>query len=105
MALRVGAILSGASEGQLSALSTFAELLGCAYQTRDDMLDVKEDAELATTTARRQTFALERGELDTSRRVAALTARAKETLIREFGPTRPARLLCEMADYVVNRES
>lgn len=105
MALRVGAILSGASERQLSALSTFAKLLGCAYQTRDDMLDMKEDAALATTAARRLTFALERGERETSRRVAALTAKAKETLITEFGPTRPALLLCEIADYVVSRES
>ncbi|HEX8493573.1 MAG TPA: polyprenyl synthetase family protein [Pyrinomonadaceae bacterium] len=105
MALRVGAILNGANERQLSALSTFAELLGCAYQGRDDMLDMKEDEALLTTAARRLTFALERGERDTSHRVAALTARAKETLIMEFGPTRPAQLLCEMADYVVNRES
>jgi geranylgeranyl pyrophosphate synthase len=105
MALRVGAILSGASERQLSALSSFAELLGCAYQTRDDMLDIKEDAALANVAARRLTFALERGERDTGRRITALTARAKETLVEEFGPTRPARLLCEIADYVVNRES
>lgn len=105
MALRVGAILSGANERQLSALSSFAELLGCAYQTRDDMLDVKEDSALATTAVRRFTFALERGEHDTGRRVAALIARAKETLINEFGQARPARLLCEIADYVVNRES
>jgi geranylgeranyl pyrophosphate synthase len=105
LALRVGAILSGANDRQLSALSRFAELLGQAYQTRDDMLDMKEDARLATAAARRMTFALERGERETSLRVNALIATAKETLANEFGPTPPVRLLCELADYVVNRES
>jgi geranylgeranyl diphosphate synthase type II len=105
LSLRVGAILSGATEGQLRALSRFSCLLGEAYQTRDDMLDVKEDAALANATARRLTFAVERGERATLLRVAALTASAKETLIAEFGSTRPARLLCEIADYVVSRES
>lgn len=105
LALRVGAILSGAGERQLSALSSFAELLGEAYQTKDDMLDMKEDAALASAAARRLTFALERGEHDTHNRVAALIARAKETLRSEFGPTRPARLLCELADYIAERKT
>lgn len=105
LALRVGAILSGANERQLSALSRFAELLGQAYQTRDDMLDVREDAAMAAAAERRLTFALQRGERDTSLRVAALIARAKKTLIDEFGPTPPSLLLCELADYVVHRES
>jgi geranylgeranyl diphosphate synthase type II len=105
MALRVGAILSGANERQLSALSSFAHLLGEAYQTRDDMLDMKEDAALASAAARPLTFALERGERDTKRRVSSMINEAKETLIKEFGPVRPTRLLCEMADYVVKRES
>jgi geranylgeranyl diphosphate synthase, type II len=105
LALRVGAILSGANQRQLNALSSYAELLGQAYQTKDDMLDLKEDAQLATTTARRKTFAFERGERDTRLRVATLTARAKNVLVREFGQTPPTLLLCELADYVVNRES
>lgn len=105
MALRVGAILSGAKAQQLAALSRFSELLGEAYQTRDDLLDMKEDAALATTGTRRLTFALERGERDTSLRIAALVRGAKESLITEFGQSRPALLLCELADYVVNRES
>lgn len=105
LALRVGAILSGANERQLLALSSFAELIGCAYQTRDDMLDMKEDGALAATAARRLTFALERGERDTGLRLATLVASAKETLVKEFGLTPPTALLCELADYVVSRES
>jgi geranylgeranyl diphosphate synthase type II len=105
LALRVGAILSGASERQLQALSRFAELIGTAYQTRDDMLDMKEDDALVATASRRLTFTLERGERDSHLRLDALVASAKETLICEFGPTPPAQLLCELADYVVSRES
>lgn len=100
MALRVGAILSGASERQLTALSRFAELVGDAYQTRDDMLDLEEDAALASAATRRRTFALEHGERDTRRHLAALIAAAKETLISEFGMTRPTHMLCELADYL-----
>lgn len=105
MALRVGAILSGANERQLSALSSFAELVGGAYQTRDDMLDLQEDAALASISARRTTFALERGEHDTAERVAAFIADAKRTLIAEFGRTRPTVLLCELADYIAERKT
>lgn len=105
LALRVGAILSGASEQQLAVLSRFAELVGVAYQTRDDMLDIAEDAALASAAARRRTFALEHGERDTTLRVAALVAEAKETLMTEFGLTRPTRLLCEMADYIAERKT
>jgi geranylgeranyl diphosphate synthase, type II len=104
LALRVGAILSGADERQLTALSSFAELLGEAYQTRDDMLDMQEDSALLNAAARRPTFALERGEQDTSQRVAALIVDAKQALIAEFGPTRPARLLCEISDYIAERK-
>lgn len=105
LALRVGAILSGASEQQLAALSRFAELIGDAYQTRDDLLDITEDAALASIAARRLTFALEHGERDTNLHVAALVAEAKETLVTEFGTSRPTRLLCEMADYIAERNS
>ncbi|HEY0385058.1 MAG TPA: polyprenyl synthetase family protein [Pyrinomonadaceae bacterium] len=105
MALRVGAILSGAGARQLAALSRFAQLLGEAYQTRDDMLDMQEDAALAAVAARRMTFALERGERDTALRIDALIAEAKETLLAEFGPTRPATLLCELADYTAARDA
>lgn len=105
LALRIGAILSGASEKQLSALSRFAELIGDAYQTGDDLLDVEEDSALALAAARSRTFALQHGERDTRLHVAALVAAAKETLITEFGKTRPARLLCEMADYIAERKA
>jgi len=105
LALRVGAILSGATDGQLAALSRYAELIGEAYQTSDDLLDLREDALLSIATTRRATFANERGAQDTKKRVADFVYEAKSALAAEFGTTQPARLLCDMADYIAAREA
>ncbi|OPX86562.1 MAG: Farnesyl diphosphate synthase [Pelotomaculum sp. PtaB.Bin104] len=43
-AVRTGAILAGAEEGQLADLTCFAEQLGLAFQIIDDILDVEGDA-------------------------------------------------------------
>ena len=43
-AVRCGAILGGADEKQLTALTTYAENLGLAFQIVDDILDVKGDS-------------------------------------------------------------
>jgi len=42
--VRAGAILGGATEEQLSALTRYAENLGLAFQIIDDILDVEGDA-------------------------------------------------------------
>lgn len=44
VAVRAGAILSGATEEQLVALTEYAEHLGLAFQIKDDILDVEGDA-------------------------------------------------------------
>lgn len=103
LSVRVGAILCGAGETELDALSRFAALLGEAYQTGDDVLDLQEDAALTEGAARRATFALERGAHDARRRINALTSKAKSVLWAEFGETRPAQMLCQMADYIAER--
>ena len=100
MALRLGAILSGANENQLNSLSHFAELLGDAYQTSDDLLDLREDLHISQTTERRASFALTQGESKAQIRVKNLISTAKDVLLTEFGENEPANLLCQMADYV-----
>ncbi|MGI8566282.1 MAG: polyprenyl synthetase family protein [Pyrinomonadaceae bacterium] len=105
LSLRLGAILSGADAGQLAALSQFAELIGQAYQLSDDMIDLNEDALLCVGGARTATLAYERGMPDAKLRVACMVAEAKSVLTAEFGTTRPALLLGEMADYIATRES
>lgn len=42
-AIRSGAILGGASEAQLAALTTYADCFGLAFQITDDILDVLGD--------------------------------------------------------------
>ena len=43
--VRIGAILGGANEEQLEALTIYAHQLGLAFQITDDILDVVGDAE------------------------------------------------------------
>jgi len=46
VALKVGAILSGASRGELKALDKYGRSFGLAFQITDDILDKKEKREL-----------------------------------------------------------
>jgi len=105
MALRVGAILSDANESQLRALSQFADLIGDAYQTSDDLIDLQEDATIVVNASRTETIALEKGTGNAKQRVLDLTTNAKKVLIDEFGQNESAKLLCEMADYISERRS
>ena len=98
----LGAILSGANERQLGALSRFAVCVGDAYQISDDVLDVGEDA----ASAYRATVAVACGVADAKKQVDLLILKAKNALTAEFGfESRPANLLCEMADYIAKREA
>lgn len=97
-AINLGAILSDASHEQVAVLSHFAELLGSAYQAKDDLLDVEEDRASANGTR-------ESG-LKSSRvggRLEQLTEEAKSSIIAKFGPTPPTLLLCQVADFIATR--
>jgi geranylgeranyl pyrophosphate synthase len=78
MALRVGAIFSNANETELNALSRFADLIGDAYQTSDDLLDLPKDATLAAEASRRETIALEKGINSAKERINNLITQAKK---------------------------
>lgn len=105
LALRVGAILSGADYLQLAVLSRFAELLGDAYQASDDLIDLAEDAGIANDSGRGQTFANSFGSSEAAFRLSRLVSQAKELLIHEFPANNAAHLLCDMADYIAERKS
>lgn len=105
LALRLGAILSGADARQLNSLSRFAELLGGAYQLSDDVLDIDEDTALAGSGTRRTTVATERGAYTARLHVASMVEQSKALLATDFGHTRPARLLAEFADYISTRKA
>ena len=104
MAMTVGAIQSGASDCQIAALTKFSELLGDAYQTTDDLLDLNEDLRLSQTMERHKTFALRQGINEAKERVVNLIEDAKKTLRSEFGTIEPTNYLCALADYVTERD-
>jgi geranylgeranyl diphosphate synthase type II len=47
VSVRIGAILGGATESQMEAITRFGEKIGLAFQTRDDLLDAMEDEQRA----------------------------------------------------------
>ena len=103
VALRVGAILAGATHGQLNVLSRFGSLLGDAFQSADNIIDVEEDMALFARAALCARSADIQSIKATMLRVSSLIAEAKNTLIAEFATTHGTHLLCEIADYVEER--
>ena len=101
-ALQIGAILCGATRSQLNALSSFAELLGTAYQKIDDWIDADEDSLGGMASVGGQTVdALDEGQL--KRQIAVLISDAKAMITAEFSYTRSTRILLEFADYIAGR--
>jgi geranylgeranyl diphosphate synthase type II len=103
-ALRLGANLAGADEGQLEVLSRYAELLGETYQMSDDLLDLEEDGALAKE-PRPETLVRATGQESVRRQLASLSEEAKDTVRAKFGQGPATSVLCEMVDYVSKRES
>lgn len=105
MALRTGAMLAGGSSRELDALSRFADLIGEAYQLRDDVLDSVEDRALAASAERAHTLAVSVGAEDTMRSVHLLISDAKKILADRFGDCPAGQHLAQMADYIAIRAS
>lgn len=106
--LRIGAIYSGATAGQLEALSRYGDHVGLAFQIVDDLLDVEQPSEALGKTAGKDvaqhkiTFPAVFG-LEESRRMAE---REREIAIRSldcFGER--ARRLRELAAFIVHRQA
>lgn len=100
LALGLGAILSGATAKQIEVLRQFAQLIGEAYQLRDDMLDVAEDSALKPTGSRYTTLLSGTEQHDDKCRLTLLLEHAKDCILSEFGATPSALLLCRMSDYI-----
>jgi geranylgeranyl diphosphate synthase type II len=106
--LRMGAIYAGAAESQYSALSSYGEHVGLAFQIVDDLLDVEESSEALGKTAGKDaqqqkiTFPAVYGLAESHRMAEEECARAHAALA-PFGP-RAARLH-ELADLIVHRKS
>ncbi|MDR3474889.1 MAG: polyprenyl synthetase family protein [Devosia sp.] len=107
-AVRMGAILGGASEPLLVALTSFAELAGRAFQLADDLLDATSTAEVLgkaagkDASAGKQTLVTRLGIEPARRRLGELVHDAL-TALTVFGPE--ADGLRATARYFATREN
>jgi farnesyl diphosphate synthase len=103
-----GAILASAPPKERRALQLYADDLGLAFQIADDLLDVESSAAVTgkpvgqDQAAGKATFVAVLGVDEARRRAKAIADRAARHLA---GFEERADLLCEMAQFVVNRRS
>nr|WP_183456769.1 farnesyl diphosphate synthase [Microbulbifer rhizosphaerae] len=103
---RIGALLGGADEARLAAVSRYAEAIGLAFQVQDDILDVTADtATLGKTqgadAARNKPTYVSLLGLDGARaKLEGLHREALDTLAEVDGDS---DLLRQLADYIVQR--
>lgn len=106
--LRMGGIYAGADPDQLSALASFGEHVGLAFQIVDDVLDVEQPSETLGKTAgkdaqqKKITFPAVYG-LERSREMAEQERIAARLALQPFHER--AERLRELADYIVYRKA
>ena len=108
ISLRAGAILAGADQDALAALTAYGERIGLAFQIADDILNVEGDSELmgkktgSDAALGKVTFPQLLG-IDASRtRAAELVAEAISLLERFDDKATPLRAI---AKYILDRKS
>ena len=106
-AIRSGAILSGANESELAALTSYAEHFGLAFQITDDILDVVGDMKKTGKPVgsdeknNKATYPSLYG-LDEAYRLAKHSAEHALTALESFGEK--ALFLIELVKFVVSRD-
>lgn len=106
--VRAGAILGGATEEQLEAMTQYAEQLGLAFQITDDILDVVGEQDKigkpvgSDEKNEKATFPALFG-LEESRRMAAEAVENAIASLASFGEN--AEVLRQLARYLLTRES
>ncbi|MDA8233501.1 MAG: polyprenyl synthetase family protein [Clostridia bacterium] len=106
--LRSGAILAGATQKQLEALTKYAEALGLAFQITDDILDIEGDeSKLGKKVGsdiknNKATYPALYG-LENSKKMAAQALEEAFEALASFGSE--ADLLREIAKYIIKREN
>ena len=97
LSIRAGAILSGAKQSQLKALTKYGENIGLAFQIIDDMLDIMQDQR----DAGKPTYANKFGIKESKSECERLIKEAKDSL-KIFD--KKAETLKNMADYLLTRK-
>jgi len=97
LSIRAGAILSGANQRQLKALTKYGENIGLAFQIIDDMLDIMQDQR----DMGKPTYANKYGIKESKSESERLIGEAKDSL-RIFN--QKADTLKSLADYLLTRK-
>lgn len=105
-AVRMGALIGGASDAQLSALTDYAEHLGLAFQIADDLIDAEGDAAIAGKATAKDA---DRGKatlvslhgIDFTKNWLLQTIRQAENCLESFGPA--AEPLRDMVHFMGTR--
>ncbi|MBM7555241.1 polyprenyl synthetase family protein [Halanaerobacter jeridensis] len=105
--VRIGALMGGAKSEELTALTTYAEKIGLAFQIVDDILDVEGSSEKlgkavgSDSNKDKATFPAIYG-LSESKELAAETVEEAKEALDIF--TDEANILKELADYIIQRD-
>ncbi|MDQ3799457.1 MAG: polyprenyl synthetase family protein [Acidobacteriota bacterium] len=105
-----GAIIAGASEKQLEAVSDYARSLGLLFQITDDLLDVTQTTEILGKTAgkdvsaEKATYPALYGIAETRALAAKVQAEAIAALNR-IDAAKDTGLLRDLVDYILHREA
>ena len=107
-ALRSGAILAGATDGQLAALTSYAEGFGLAFQITDDILDVTGDEKLigkpvGSDIRNEKSTYVTLTSLDEAERLAEETVDKAVKALAVFGPE--ADFLRQLVRYMLERKN
>ncbi|WP_422732624.1 polyprenyl synthetase family protein [Microbulbifer magnicolonia] len=103
---RMGALLGGADEAELAAVSRYAEAIGLAFQVQDDILDVTADTATlgktqgADAARNKPTYVSLLGLEGARDKLQGLHRQALESLAQL---DRDTSLLGQLADYIVQR--
>lgn len=106
--LETGAIIANANNEDIKRIADFGHLIGRAFQITDDILDVKGSKEKLGKTlgkdaySNKSTYVTYYG-MDNSVKIAINTVNKAKDIISVYG--NKARLLYELADYIVSRDS
>ncbi len=106
-AIRSGAILGGAGEAQLDALTEYARQFGLAFQITDDILDVTGDEAsigkpVGSDEKNHKSTYVTLGSLESARQLARQAVDAAKEALKDFGGE--ADFLRELVEYLISRK-
>jgi geranylgeranyl diphosphate synthase type II len=103
-----GAMIAGATEGELESISSYGESLGLLFQIKDDLLDMTETTDQLGKTAGKDlasakaTYPAVYGIEETERLAREVHFEARRAIA---GLAHPSELLGQMADLMLTRNS